>query len=404
MWHRPVEDWFRFVQIIFFSLFFRFAVDGTKRSSYWGPEFFFSFTWGVVFFHALPASFFLTSGYFFFLRTSTPSDHGVLSEARLMHFRRQSHARCVCLFMPLYFFSQVYQLTTTVCFVGPDWTVRFFPLLLCFFRMKYRLRLLCFLFQRQSFCSTSLTFHDILLSAPDWRSHLAILTWTGSAKWNLFCAGFLMFLLCIFSFAWPVFLLFRPNYVHKQIIVFTFSFLALLASWLAGWPIKCSFWFLFKSSSVPHGQGGRHIKFPIICLLDYHSVFFASLLFPHFVSVCYRPCVCFWCALVFHACCVSFSWEKWKALSRIFWCEMRHHWLRQGRKKNFLKNAFCNVCSSEKYTFFFHFRGGFVHVPRFYHGWYVRQETLVETHEQNTLAEWSSAFFKVGTASPKSWK
>ena len=131
MWHRPVEDWFRFVQIIFFSLFFRFAVDGTKRSSYWGPEFFFSFTWGVVFFHALPASFFLTR-VFFFLRTSTPSDHGVLSEARLMHFRRQSHARCVCLFMPLYFFSQVYQLTTTVCFVGPDWTVRFFPLLLCF--------------------------------------------------------------------------------------------------------------------------------------------------------------------------------------------------------------------------------------------------------------------------------
>ena len=321
-----------------------------------GARILFLFYVGCCFFPRTASVIFSYQWVFFFLRTSTPSDHGVLSEARLMHFRRQSHARCVCLFMPLYFFSQVYQLTTTVCFVGPDWTVRFFPLLLCFFRMKYRLRLLCFLFQRQSFCSTSLTFHEILLSAPDWRSHLAILTWTGSAKWNLFCAGFLMFLLCIFSFAWPVFLLFRPNYVHKQIIVFTFSFLALLANWLAGWPIKCSFWFLFKSSSVPHGQGGRHIKFSIIRLLDYHSLFFASLLSPSFfVSVCYRPCVCFWCALVFHACCVSFSWEKWKALSRIFWCEMRHHWLRQGQKKKLFEECLLQCLLKREVHNFFSF-------------------------------------------------
>ena len=108
----------------------------------------FSLLRGVLFFSThCQRHFFLPVGIFFLAHVHT-SDDGVLSEARLMHFRRQSHARCVCLFMPLYFFSQVYQLTTTVCFVGPDWTVRFFPLLLCFFRMKYRLRLLCFPFQR----------------------------------------------------------------------------------------------------------------------------------------------------------------------------------------------------------------------------------------------------------------
>ena len=79
----------------------------------------------LCFFPRTASGFFpLPSAYFFLCTGARPHvaiKHGVLSEARLMHFRRQSHARCLFISAALLFiFSKAYHLITTVCFVWID--------------------------------------------------------------------------------------------------------------------------------------------------------------------------------------------------------------------------------------------------------------------------------------------
>ena len=134
----------------------------------------------LFFFPRTASGFFpIPSAYFFLCTGARPHvaiKHGVLSEARLMHFRRQSHARCLFISAALLFiFSKAYHLITTVCFVWID--CAFLSSVSGFFPDENTVCVyFVFPFSVQSLCGTSLTFHDTLLIAPDWRSHLAILT------------------------------------------------------------------------------------------------------------------------------------------------------------------------------------------------------------------------------------
>ena len=66
-----------------------------------------------------------------------------------------------------------------------------------------------------------------------------------------------------------------------------------------------------------------------------------------------------WCFMLFV---FLFSWEKWKALSWIFWCEMGHHWLRQRQKKLF-EECLLKCLLKREDTFIFDFREGLCTCP-----------------------------------------
>ena len=118
------------------------------------------------------------------------------------------------------------------------------------------------------------------------------------------------------------------------------------------------------------------------CITSNHFLYLFSRSFFLFRFI-FAPVAAFyvlWCFMLVVF--IFFSpWKKWKTSSWIFWCEMRHHWIRQ--RRNRLENAFCNACSSEKVRTFWRSGDG-SHIYPVCVMRYVRMELMLKPVEKKT--------------------